>query len=119
MDYKDHALKSLGKINQEQPRFLNEHWEIISPMIWKLHFWFDEFFGSPGYDSVYTLWYHREVRHHLEGIWLAIDKFTKKYGQEYEKIIRQAAEDHVWDDFGEIPSKAECTRRYLRDKRGW
>ena len=119
MDVPDHVYKSLAKIQRNNLQLLIDHWSDISPMTWHVHFWFDEFCNQPPYDNVYTLFYHREVRHHLEGIIEAVAVFSQKFGQQYADLIRQAAEDHVNDDFGEIPSKAECSRHYLRTKRGW
>ena len=119
MDYKDHAAKSFNKIQQNAPEFLKENWSVLSPMIWELHYWFDYFFGDKGYETVYTLFYHREKRHHIEGIAEAIAVFTAKYGEKFHQIIMEESETHVRDDFGEIPSQAECSRHYLREKRGW
>jgi hypothetical protein len=45
---------------------------------------------------------HREQRHHLEGIWQAVEIFSKEYGQEYREIIIAQAEQHVRDDMGDI-----------------
>ena len=119
METKAHVFKSLAKIQQNDPQLLHDQWPVINALIWQLHFWLDEFFGAPDYETVYTLFYHREVRHHVEGISLAVEFFSQKFGQQYAELIRQEAEDHVCTDFGEIPSQAECSRHYLREKRGW
>jgi hypothetical protein len=117
MGITEHVAKSLHKINSQAPEFLKKHWDVLNPLIWELHYWFDYFYRSPGYETFYSLMYHREKRHHWEGIVDAVRIFTEKYGLEFVEIIQQAAEDHVRDDFGEIPSEAECSRRYIRQKR--
>lgn len=121
MDFKDHAVKSLERINGENPEFLKKHWAKISPMIWQVHYWFDEFYNQPPYDNPYTLFYHREVRHHWDGIRQAVEIYSAKYGEEFRDIIRQAGEDHMRQDyFQDIPgSREECSRRLLRSMRGW
>ncbi|MCX6739763.1 MAG: hypothetical protein NTZ49_00860 [Candidatus Parcubacteria bacterium] len=119
MDYKVHTERSFNRIYRNDPDFLKENWDQLYPLIWELHFWFDYFFGDKGYETGYTLFYHREKRHHVEGITEAIKVFTKKYGEKFRQIIREESEAHVFDDFGEIPSQAECSRHYLREKRGW
>ena len=114
----DHAIKSFQTINAKNPKYLKDNWEVLYPLLWELHYWFDKFSGDKGYDTPYSNWYHKEVRHHDSGITQAVDHFCYKYGLEFENIIRQEAERHVRDDFGEIPSKSQCTRSYLRHIRG-
>ncbi len=115
----DHVIKSFRQINDQNPEFLKENWSVLQPLIWQLHFWLDYFSGRPDYETVYTVFYHREQRHHQEGICEGVSHFVSLYGLKFRSIIREELTRHVRDDFGEIPAQAECTRRYLREKRGW
>lgn len=115
----EHLENSIYRIRQKHQQFLVANREVICQLLTELHTWFDFFCGKEGYDSAYTLFYHREKRHHVEGITEAIEFFTPKYGEEFRQIISEEADGHVRDDFGEIPSQAECNRFYLREKRGW
>ena len=116
MDTQDHVYKSLHHLNYKDPKFFKENWDKISPLIWELHYWLDYFAGMPGYQELSVI-YHKEQRHHWEGIQEAVKKFIAKFGQEFEQIILAEAEIHVSDDFcGDIPSKDECTHRYIREK---
>ncbi|MFA5188293.1 MAG: hypothetical protein WC460_02955 [Patescibacteria group bacterium] len=119
MDITAHVFRSLAKIQRNNPQLLINEWAIISPLAWEIHAWFDAFFGLPPYDGVYSLYYHREVRHHREGIIEAVKVFSQRFGQRYADLIEEIAKDHVRDDFNEIPSRAECSLHYLNQKMGW
>ncbi len=114
-----HFDSSLSRVRQKYPEFFIDNRERICQLLVELHEWFDFFCGKAGYNTAYTLFYHREKRHHDEGILEAAIIFTDKYGENFSQIIKEEAEMHVFEDFGEIPAKYECTRRYLREKRGW
>lgn len=115
----DHVKKAFENIERKAPQFLINNWVVLYSLFWELHSWMDQFANIAPYDNVYTLYYHREQRHHWEGIDEAILIFTSRYGIQLMPLIRQELEMHIFDDFGEIPSKSECSRRYLREKRGW
>ncbi len=115
----DHAIKSFEKIYKESPGFFINNWPVIFKLIWDLHSWFDRFANTKGYNTPGTIWYHREQAHHWQGINEAVRIFTCKYGLKFMIVIKQEAKQHVLDDFGEILSKENITRRYLRQKRGW
>ena len=115
----DHVAKSFFRIYQKAPQFVLDNWLELYILLWELHCWFDRFSNTKGYNTVYTIAYHREQTHHREGIDEAIRLFCCKYDHRYWIMIEQEAEQHVLDDFGEIPSKSNVTRRYLREKRGW
>jgi hypothetical protein len=119
MDTKNHITKSFDRLYQENPRYFLDQWQILRKLVWELHSWFDAYNCTKGYNSVYTIYYHREVRHHWEGIDQCVIFFTSRYGLQYGHIILAEAKTHVQDDFGEIPSQSEVTRHYLRKKRGW
>jgi len=117
--FQEHFDNSFYRIKQKHPQFLIDNREVICKLLTEMHQWFDFYCGKEGYTTVYTLFYHREKRHHAEGIIEAIAIFTAKYGENFRQIIEEEANGHVKDDFGEIPSQAECDHRYLREKRGW
>ncbi len=119
MKFQEHFDNSLYRIKQKYPQFLIDNREVICKLLFELHQWFDYYSNKEGYDTVFTVFYHREKRHHDEGIIEAISIFTAQYGEKFRQIIEEEARAHVYDDFGEIPSEAEVTRRYLREKRGW
>jgi len=114
-----HAAKSFAKIYEKTPEFFLKNWPVIFKLIWELHCWLDRFSNTKGYNTPGTIAYHREQTHHVDGIREAVIVFTSKYGLQYMIIIEEEARRHVYDDFGEIPSKEHVTRRYLRQKRGW
>ncbi|MCX6742854.1 MAG: hypothetical protein NT116_01310 [Candidatus Parcubacteria bacterium] len=117
--FQEHFDNSFYRIRQKYPQLLIENREVICRLLTELHEWFDFFCGKEGYNTAYTLFYDREKRHHSEGIFEAIAIFTQKYGEKFCQLIEEEANAHVYDDFGEIPSQAECSRHYLREKRGW
>lgn len=117
--FQEHFETSWLRVRENHHDLVVENREVICRLLVELHEWFDFFCGKEGYDSAYTVFFHREQRHHRDGILDAIEIFSAKYGEKFREIIRQEAERHVLDDFGEIPAKDEVTRRYLREKRGW
>jgi hypothetical protein len=117
--FQEHFDSSFYRISQKYPQLLIKNREVICKLLVELHEWFDYFSGKEGYNTVYTVFYHREQRHHMEGIIEAIAIFTAQYGEKFRQIITEESRAHVRDDFGEIPSQDECDRRYLREKRGW
>lgn len=117
--FSEHFEMSFYRVNQKYPQLMIENREVICQLLSELHKWFDFYSNKDGYNTVYTIFYHREQRHHAEGILEAITVFTSKYGEKFRQIIEDESYGHVMDDFGEVPSQAECNRRYLRAKRGW
>jgi hypothetical protein len=99
--FQEHFDGSFYRIKLNSPQFLIEHREVICQLLAELHNWFDEFSGTKGEGYDFTdrrKIRHRAMRHHWEGIWEAVAKFTQKYGPEYHDIIEQEAKQHVKDD---------------------
>lgn len=113
---KDHSFRSLEFISRNSPDFfLSNHCAIVRLMC-GLHSWLDYFAGKDGYRD-YSFMYHKERRHHSEGINEAVRKFSDEFGEDFKDLIREEARRHISDDFcGHIPSKDECDHSYIRRK---
>lgn len=57
---------------------------------------------------------HRERMHHAEGIRQITIDLTKRYGEIYQDVIREATTQHVIDDMGRVPGKSD-----YEDKNFW
>jgi len=103
---KDHADKSLQLIAAERPGFYRRHKEVIDELIPDLHAWMDQYFNTRGDGYDYTgidVMKHWERLHHIQGINMAADHFSEKYGELFRETVVEEARRHVMDDLGHIP----------------
>ncbi|MFC1598828.1 hypothetical protein ACFL2U_02365 [Patescibacteria group bacterium] len=101
----EHFAKSVDNIKHSDQGFWQQNSEILEQIFFELHVWFDVFDQQKTDDYDYTginCMKHREQRHHLEGIHQIVKILVAKYGQIFEVIIMQEAENHVLDDMGQI-----------------
>jgi|GEM_PF-2115046 len=125
MKFLDHRSRSWVLLRRKYPKFVRrEDPELLSLLIGGIHRWFD-FFGEKPWSELYgyvdaDCMKHREQRHHIEGISACVHVFTRAYGPQYQKIIRDIAEDHVAADWrGEIPQMGDYTVWFWKERRGY
>jgi hypothetical protein len=109
MEHKDHADKSLKLIAEKSPEFYLQHKEVIDKLIPDLHAWMDQYFNSRGDDYDYTginVMKHWEKLHHIQGINMAADHFSERYGKLFRQIVTEEAQRHVMDDLEQVPDES-------------
>ena len=113
MDLSVHIRNSILRIKEQRPTLYQRREKEINRMIRELHEWFDWFENKKTSEYDYTeinCMKHREKRHHQEGIRQAVNIFSKEYGREFEEIIDEESQAHIFDDFGNIPFISDYQR---------
>lgn len=112
-----HIEHSMKNIRERYPEIYEERRKILEELIRELHVWFDYFAGKKEKDYDYTginFIKHREKRHHIEGIKVAVEIFTRKYGKEFTDIVEEEGRRHVIEDMAYVYSELDYIWREIR-----
>jgi len=111
MKIKEHLESSLNSIRKNYPEIYGEKRDVLEELLLELHKWFDAFAGKKSEDYDYSnprfCIRHREQRHHIQGIRMAVEIFSKHYGRDFAKLIGEEAERHVREDMERIPFESD------------
>jgi hypothetical protein len=95
-----HALSSAKKYKGEPEDYI------------ELHNWFDETKALTGD------WTHRALRHHAQGVQLAIERFGHVIGPN-KTPTKLVAEQHIMEDCGRIPTAQDWLKPLAHHPEPW